>query len=54
MGRPRKENPLTARIQIRMTPETRREIEEAAGRGGEAAGEWVRGAALDRLRREGR
>lgn len=54
MGRPRKENPLTARIQIRMTPETRREIEEAAGRDGEAAGEWVRRAAQDRLARAGR
>jgi uncharacterized protein (DUF1778 family) len=54
MGRPRKENPLTARIQIRMTPETRRRIEEAAGRDGEAAGEWVREAALARLRGKGR
>jgi hypothetical protein len=54
MDRRIKENPLAERIQIRMTPARRDEIEAAALRAGVPTGQWVREAAEDRLRREGR
>lgn len=44
----------SAYVEVRMTPELRARIEDAAGPEGVTKSEWVRAACEDRLRREGR